>query len=48
MSLKFLAVTVRELWWGEATRFSLMLSKVTRKGGSERVRAPYMTPLVWA
>ena len=25
-----------------------MLSKLTWKGASERVRAPYVTPLVWA
>ena len=43
-SLKSLAVTVRELWPGEAAVPGLLLSKLTWKGTSERVRAPCATP----
>ncbi len=43
-SLKSLAVTARELWPGEAAVPGLMLSKLTWKGTSERVRAPCATP----
>ena len=47
-SLKSLAVTVRELWPGEAAVPGLLLSKLTWKGTSERVRAPCATPTGWA
>ncbi len=43
-SLKSLAGTVRELWPGEATRHWPTLSKLTWKGASQRVRAPYVAP----
>ena len=43
-SLKSLAVAVRELWPGEAAVPRLLLSKLTWKGTSERVRAPCSTP----
>jgi hypothetical protein len=43
-SLKSLAVAVRELWPGEATGRRATLSKLTWKGASERVRAPFAAP----
>ena len=43
-SLKSLAGTARELWPGEAAVPRLLLSKLTWKGTSERVRAPCSTP----
>ena len=47
-SLKSLAATARELWPGEAAVPGLTLSKLTWKGTSERVRAPYATLSGWA
>ena len=43
-SLKSLAGAARELWPGEAAVPRLLLSKLTWKGTSERVRAPCSTP----
>ena len=43
-SMKSLAGAVRELWPGEAVELRLLLSKLTWKGTSERVRAPCSTP----
>ena len=43
-SLKSLAGAARELWPGEAVLPRLLLSKLTWKGTSERVRAPCSTP----
>ena len=43
-SLKSLAGAARELWPGEAAVPQLLLSKLTWKGTSERVRAPCSTP----